>query len=126
MYNKSIDSLIKEYWATLDEMDFRDHDWFVFRINDMHHIVVDCKLDIQHRRFAIWHELWHIKDNSVWYSDKYSEQRASNISVQLLISDNDIQDAIESWYSDIPTLCTIFWVPYHWMEKRLKKFFKLD
>lgn len=126
MYDvKSAEDLVAEYDATLDYLDFKTHDGFVFSINGQNHIVIDSKLDICERRFAMAHEVWHIVDKTVWAKyNKYAEQKASDIAIHLLVSDKQIQDALDDWHRDIPTLSSIFWMPYKWMEERITQFKK--
>lgn len=84
--------------------------------------MVDSRLDIQSLRFAIAHEIGHIHYNSIGNASKWDEQDADDFAIQILISDAQIEEAISDGYTDIPTMSTIFGVPYKWMEKRLQKF----
>lgn len=56
-------------------------------------------------------------------ASKWDEQDADDLAIQILVTDTQIKDAIDDGYNDIPSFCSIFWVPYKYMEKRLEKFF---
>lgn len=121
-----LDSLVKEYDGKLLSGEYPDRtiEWCVITDEWTNYIVIDSRLDVQHTRFTIAHELGHIIDQSIGLWGKYAEQKASNIAIHLLVSDKQIQDALDDWHRDIPTLSSIFWMPYKWMEERITQFKK--
>ena len=120
-----LDSIIKDHNAVLLTCEYPDRtiDGCVIRDNDENFVVIDSRLDIQHTRFTIAHEISHIIHDTIGGASKWDEQDADDLAIQILVTDTQIKDAIDDGYNDIPSFCSIFWVPYKYMEKRLEKFF---
>lgn len=123
--NHWLDRYISDHNATLLSGEFpkRSIDGCIISDEWEHFIVVDSRLDIQHTRFTIAHEIGHLAHNSIGNASKWDEQDADDFAIHLLVTDSDLKNAMEDGHNDIPTLSIIFGVPYKWMEKRLQKFF---
>lgn len=121
-----LDSIIEDHDAVLLTCEYPDRtiDGCVVREDGENFIVIDSRLDIQHTRFTIAHEIGHIVNDTIGWASKWDEQDADDLAIQILISDAQIEDAISDGHTDIPTMSTIFGVPYKWMERRIEKFFK--
>lgn len=121
-----LDSIIRDHDAILLNCEYPDRtiDGCIIHEDGDNFIVIDSRLDIQHTRFTIAHEIGHLSNNSIGNASKWDEQDADDFAIHLLVTDSDLKNAMEDGHNDIPTLSTIFGVPYKWMEKRLQKFFK--
>lgn len=121
-----LDSIIEDHDAVLLTCEYPDRtiDGCVVREDGENFIVIDSRLDIQHTRFTIAHEIGHIVNDTIGWASKWDEQDADDLAIQILISDAQIEDVISDGHTDIPTMSTIFGVPYKWMERRIEKFFK--
>ena len=115
----AIEDIVKEYDATLDELDFKNHDGFVFKVDWRYHIVVDQKLDSCKKRFAIAHEMGHIMDSTVDNSYcQISERRANNIAESLLVPEEKLREAREWFGDDFDWYAQLFGVSDDVMRRR--------
>lgn len=119
-----VENLVKEMDAGLMTADFKHLDGIVLDWHKGKLIVIDEKLDPYHRRWAIAHEIGHIKDNTVncGYS-MIAERNANNLAVDVLISDEDFLEALENYGGDYSYLCPLFGVSSDIIDKKYKKLF---
>lgn len=87
-----LDSLVASYGATLLTCEYprKTIDWCVISDDGDNFVVVDSRLDIQHLRFTIAHEVGHLHYWSIWGASKYDEQEADASGRDFLINRNDL------------------------------------
>ena len=97
--------------------------WFLYKRN----IWVNTNLNLFTSRFILCHEIWHYiawdKKDLIWvpFWKNPNEKQADNFAMEILLPEDELLEACETYERDLNILEKVFWVEKELIEKRIKK-----
>jgi Zn-dependent peptidase ImmA (M78 family) len=101
--------------------------WFLYKRN----IWVNTNLNLYKARFIISHEIGHYIhwdcQNLIWvpFWKNLNEKKADNFALEILLPEDKLLEAGETYEWDLTVLEKVFWVEKELIEKRVKKLLNL-
>lgn len=118
-----VQNIIKNEELTVNYLYLFTIQWFLYKKN----IWVNINLNLYKKRFVIAHEVWHYINwnyqTLVWvpFWKNPNEKLADTFAIEILLPEDELLEACETYEWDLSILETIFWVERDIIEKRIKK-----